>query len=176
MLVAAQRGDAGAQAALFEAHKHRVARHIVRLTGDPSAVDDLMQEVFIAAFSALPTFRGDAQVDTWLHRIATNKVRNWWDSRRRRQAREQAVAEFPEQCPETPEEQLAAQEQLKRFYRVLGALPTKFREAFTLRIVERLSLIEVSEILGVPISTVSYRTRRAEQLLCEALDLVGGER
>src|SRR5690606_6623060 len=87
VLAAAQRGDASAQAALFEAHKHRVARQIVRMTGDASVVDDLVQEVFIAAFSRLATFRGDAQIDTWLFTITTNKVRNWWDSERRRSAR-----------------------------------------------------------------------------------------
>ena len=53
----------------------------------------------------------------------------------------------------------------------LGKLPDKLREAFTARAIEGMSLIEASAALGIPISTVSYRTRRAEQLLCAALEI-----
>ena len=171
LLAAAQRGDAAAQAALFDAHKQRVARQILRMIGDVSSVDDLVQEVFIAAFSALPTFRRDSQLDTWLYTIAANKVRNWWDSRRRREVREHHAARQPKDEPTTPEESLENSERLDRFYVVLGALPHKLREAFVCRALENMSLQETSALLGVPISTVSYRTRRAEQMLCEALGL-----
>lgn len=171
LLAAAQRGEASAQAALFDAHKQRVARQIQRMTGDPAVVDDLVQEVFIAAFSALPGFRGDAQLETWLYTIAANKVRNWWDARRRRDVREATAARAHKDGPRTPEETLAVNEHLSRLYDALGKLPDKFREAFTARAIENMSLQEASEVLGVPISTVSYRTRRAEQMLCEALDL-----
>jgi RNA polymerase sigma-70 factor, ECF subfamily len=171
LLAAAQRGEHLAQNALFEAHKHRVARQIQRMVGDPNAVDDLVQEVFIAAFGALPGFRGDARLETWLYTIATNKVRNWWDARRRREAREGAAAGRHEDEPTTPEESLEAREHLARLYDALGRLPDKFREAFTARAIENMSLQEASRALGVPISTVSYRTRRAEQMLCEVLGL-----
>jgi RNA polymerase sigma-70 factor (ECF subfamily) len=130
-----------------------------------------VQEVFIAAFTRLESFRGDAQIDTWLYTIAANKVRNWWDSRRRRQARESAAHVRDEVDAETPETRLEATEQLDRLYGALGSLPDKFREAFTARAIENLSLEDASERLGVPISTVSYRTRRAEQMLCDALGL-----
>jgi RNA polymerase sigma-70 factor (ECF subfamily) len=142
------------------------------MTGDPSSVDDIVQEVFIAAFSALGGFRGDAQLDTWLYTIAANKVRNWWDSRRRREVRESRAMARPSQEVESPEERVAAAEHMQRFYGALGELPEKYREAFTARALENLSLHEASKLLGVPVSTVSYRTRRAEQMLCEMLGLV----
>lgn len=168
---AAQRGDSTAIAELFASHKQRVARQILRMTGDPTSLDDLVQEVFIAAFTALPGFRQDAHFDTWLYTIATNKVRNWWDARRRREARERgSIGGVPSATP-TPEENALAAEHLARFYAVLGGLPDKLREAFTARAIEHLSLQETSALLGVPISTVSYRTRRAEELLCAGLGL-----
>lgn len=171
IIAAAQRGDANAIAELFGQHKQRVARQILRMTGDATSVDDLVQDVFIAAFSALPGFRHDAQFDTWLYTIATNKVRNWWDARRRREARERgSLAAAPGETP-TPEDDALVAEHLTQFYRALGALPDKLREAFTARAIEHLSLQETSAQLEVPISTVSYRTRRAEELLCEALGL-----
>ena len=171
ILVAARRGDAAAQAALFDAHKHRVARQVLRMTGDASSVDDLVQEVFIAAFSSLGAFRGDAQIETWLYTITANKVRNWWDSRRRRELRERRGMSGGTAEVESPEQQLEAGEHLARFYVALGKLPDKYREAFSARAIENLNLHEASRVLGVPISTVSYRTRRAEQLLCEMLGL-----
>lgn len=171
VIAAAQRGDASAMTELFEAHRQRVARQILRMTGDTTSVDDLVQEVFIAAFTALPGFRRDAQFDTWLHTIAINKVRNWWDARRRREIRERdAIGGAPNEA-QNPEQDALAAEHLRRFYAALGALPDKLREAFTARAIDHLSLVDASALLGVPVSTVSYRTRRAEELLCQALDL-----
>lgn len=171
LLAAAQRGDAAAQAEIFDSHKQLVARQIQRMTGDASAVDDLVQEVFISAFASLPGFRGDAQLQTWLHTIAVNKVRNWWDASRRRHAREERATRAPAGPVSTPHDELEHREHLDRLYAALGALPDPLREAFTLRAIERMSLKEASDVLGIPISTVSYRTRRAEKLLCKALGI-----
>ncbi len=170
-ILAAQRGDPAAQRALFSTHKDDVARQVQRMTGDASAVDDLVQEVFIAAFSALPGFRRDAQIETWLFRITVNKVRNWWDAKRRRQRREDRVARSPREPTATPEDEVDTTEHRKRLYAALGELPDKYREAFTARAIENLSLQEASSRLGVPISTVSYRTRKAEERLCAMLGL-----
>lgn len=170
-LAAAQRGDRAAQRALFLDHKDDVGRHIQRMTGDESAVDDLVQEVFIAAFTALPGFRRDARLDTWLFRITVNKVRNWWDANRRRRRREDRVAQAPREPVVTPEDQADTAEHRRRLYAALGQLPDKYREAFTARAIENLSLQDASALLGVPISTVSYRTRKAEERLCVLLDL-----
>lgn len=170
LLEAARRGDAHAQAQLFESHKQRVARWIHRMIGDPDVVDDLVQEVFIAAFRRLTAFRGEAQIETWLYRIALNKVRNFLDSGRRRLAREQRGA-APTAEDVTPDDSVQAQEDLGRFYDALAGLPASYREAFVARAIHGMSLHEASERLDVPISTVSYRTRRAEALLCEALGL-----
>ena len=175
-IAAARRGDAAAQAALYDAHKLVVARLILRMTGDANAVDDLVQEVFIAAFRRLDEFRGDAQLETWLHRITVNKVRNYWDSSRRRKARETRAAPRGELVAgDAPDAQIEADERLQRFYDALGSLPASFRDAFVLRTIEGQSLEEVSGHLGVPVSTVSYRARRAEVLLCKALGLEAPE-
>ncbi len=173
IITAARRGDAAAQAELFARHHPRVARHILRMTGDAASVDDLVQEVFVAAFGSLGSFRGESQFDTWLHTITSNKVRNWWDARRRREARERrAVFEADRDAAATgPDETLEQRQQLQAFYTALGELPDKLREAFTARAIEHMSLEDASALLGVPISTLSYRTRRAEELLCQALGL-----
>lgn len=171
LLDAARRGDRRAQERLFTLHRRSVAAQIQRMTGDPSVVDDLLQEVFISAFAALPGFRGEARVSTWLYRIAANKVRNYWDARRRREARERAAGSLPREEPATPDDDLARAEHRARLYAALGALPDKLREAFVARAIEGMSLQEASEVLEVPVSTVSYRARSAEAQLCALLEI-----
>ena len=171
ILQAAQRGERAAQSKLFLRYRDRVARQLLRMVGDPAAVEDLVQEVFIAAFTALPRFRGDAQLTTWLYAIATNRTRNWWDSQRRRRRREDMAANQPPDEPHSPELDLEAQQHRAHLYAALGTLPDKLREAFVARAIEGMNLIEASAALDAPISTVSYRTRRAEQLLCAALGI-----
>lgn len=173
LIARARRHDPAALRQLFELHKDRVAAQIQRMTGDPASVDDLVQEVFIAAFASLDGFRGDSQFRTWLYRIATNKVRNWWDSDQRRRRREQRSVELVDAVVATPYEDLETRQHRERLYAALGGLSAKLREAFVARVIEGMSLQEASEALGVPISTVSYRTRRAEDRLCEALGLPG---
>lgn len=169
----ARQGDPAAQRAIFDRHKDRVAAQIQRMTGDPSVVDDLLQDVFIAAFANLRGFRGDSQIRTWLYRIATNKVRNWWDSTRRRRRREHRASQLPIELAATPQEDLEVREHRERLYQALGQLPAKLREAFVARVIEGMSLQDASEAFDVPVSTISYRTRRAEELLCQALGLPG---
>lgn len=168
---AVRRGDSAAQAEFFERHKDAVARQVMRMTGDASWVDDLVQEVFISAFSRLESFRGDASLETWLHRITMNKVRNAWDSRRRRMAREAKVIQPEATEHDAPDDGVAASEQLERFYEALSGLPPKYRDAFVCRVIEELSLEDTSAALEIPISTASYRARRAEALLSAALGL-----
>lgn len=172
LLEAARRGDAAAQSSLFEAQKHRVARQILRMTGDASVVDDLVQEVFVSAFRRLADFRGDAQLETWLYRITVNKVSNWTDARRRRIARERKAAVPVEELRmAAPDEELVAADRMSRFYEALHELPEDYRNAFVARTLENKSLQETSDLLEVPVSTVSYRARRAEELLVQALGL-----
>ena len=171
LVARARRQDPAALRALFELHKDRVSAQLLRMTGDPTAVDDLVQEVFISAFTNLHKFRGDSQLHTWLYRIGANKARNWWDSTRRRRRRERRAAEALPPASDTPHDRLEHAEHHAKLYAALGQLSPKLREAFVARIIEGLSLAETSAALGVPISTVSYRTRRAEALLCKALDI-----
>jgi RNA polymerase sigma-70 factor (ECF subfamily) len=166
----ARRHDPAAQRALFEMHKDRLAAQLQRMTGSPAAVDDLVQEVFIAAFRNLDGFRGESSLPTWLYRIALNQSRKWWDSDRRRRRRELRAGERSlGEAMSTPHDDLELREHHEQLYAALGSLPAKLREAFVARVIEGMSLQEASEALSLPISTVSYRTRRAEDLLCAAL-------
>lgn len=172
LVAAARAGDRAALTTIFEVYREAIARWIFRMTGDGASVDDLVQEVFISAFVALPRFRGEAKVLSWLRVIAANHVRKWWDAERRRQTREgQAYARRVDPETETPDATLEAKRRQQAFYKALGSMPDSLREAFVARAIEGMDLREASETLKVPISTVSWRTRKAERILCESLEL-----
>ena len=92
-------------------------------------------------------------------------------SAQRRQRRERRAVDVPEETSQTPHDDLELQEHREQLYKALGELSAKLREAFVARVVEGMSLNEASAALGVPVSTVSYRTRRAEAVLCQKLGI-----
>lgn len=169
LLHAAQRGDERAIELLFREHRGAVAAQLTHMIGDPASVDDLVQEVFIAAFAALPGFRRDAQVGTWLYRIALNKSRNWWKAQQRRRHREREGHSTSQTEPAGPEEEVSKAHHLERLYEALRQLPHRYREAFVARHIQGMELVEASRHLGAPVSTVSYRARRAMAMLERAL-------
>src|SRR5215212_4212899 len=76
-----QRGDEDAFDELVERHRRRIYSLVCRLAS-PGEADDLAQEVFIAAYKALPSFRGDSQFSTWLYRIAVHTCSHYLRKRR----------------------------------------------------------------------------------------------
>ena len=81
-----QGGDKRAFDALFVRHQHKIAGLISRYVRDREDVADLVQEVFIKAYRALPRFRGDSAFYTWVFRIAINTSKNYVASRGRQPA------------------------------------------------------------------------------------------
>jgi RNA polymerase sigma-70 factor (ECF subfamily) len=71
---AAKRGDADAFEALYVLHKRRVYSLCLRMTGNPTAAEDLTQEAFLQLFRKIQTFRGESAFSTWLHRMSVNVV------------------------------------------------------------------------------------------------------
>src|SRR5206468_1587814 len=74
LVARARGGDVDAFELLYRAHSARVYALCLRLTGDTAQAVELAQDVFIRAWEALPDFRGEASVATWLHRIAVNAM------------------------------------------------------------------------------------------------------
>ena len=64
-------------------HQQMVFRTLVRMTGSNDNIDDLAQDVFLRLFRALPSFRGEALVSTYLYRIAVNVAQDEWKRRQK---------------------------------------------------------------------------------------------
>jgi RNA polymerase sigma-70 factor (ECF subfamily) len=149
--------------ALYTEHRARIAGHLYALTGDRDAIDDLINEVFLAAFEALEDFRGRSAVTTWLHGIAINVARNHRAKQRRRHAfiARFAAREAAEPVATLAGEELAAARATRQVHAALAELADPLREVFVLRVMEEHTLKTCAEILGLPISTVHERVQRA---------------
>ena len=159
----ARAGDAGAQAAFVRATQADVWRFTAALV-DPGAADDLTQETFLRAFKALPGFRGQSGVRTWLLGIARRACADHLRAvvrRRRLDARlaQQACTDVPH--PD-PAHRLGAAD-------LLGRLSEDRRTAFVLTQVLGLSYAEAAEVCDCPIGTIRSRVARAREDLVAAM-------
>jgi RNA polymerase sigma-70 factor (ECF subfamily) len=158
--------------AVYDEHFPFVWRSARRLGVSLSAVDDVVQEIFLVVHRRLPEFEGRASVRTWLFAIALRVVR---DHRRslRRKGRHLAVEAEVDQLPGAsdagPLEQAAKAEAVKVLHELLDALDDEKREVFVLAELEQLPVPEIAEALEVNPNTVYSRLRAARQAFEEAL-------
>jgi len=124
--------------------------------------DDLLQEIAMAVWQALPTFRGECSDRTFLFRIAHNRAIAWLSRRSRWEpASEEIEATDPAPDPETV---LVREEGGRRLAEAVRALPVLYRQVVVLML-EGLEYGEIAEILGLSESNVGVRLNRARQML-----------
>lgn len=150
---------------------------LYRLTENAEEAGDLTQETFLSALKAIKKFRGDADLKTWLFRIAVNESRNrfrWWKRRRRGMTvslddtvgnSEMAVHETLSGDSPDPEESTLRREREKGIREALLAMPVHFREVIVLCDIEGLSYEEIAQALEINIGTVKSRIARGREEL-----------
>jgi RNA polymerase sigma-70 factor, ECF subfamily len=178
LTAAARQGDGAAFARLFRRHADAVRTRITRLVGPIAERDDLVQKVFIAFHRALPSYRSEARVSTYLHRIAVNTAYDHLRGRRRSAETagppsDQAL--FEHGSP-TLEDQVAARADLARLLALLDQLSPKKRIAFVLVAVEGCSLAEAAALIGAREDTVKQRALHARRDLMARLAAATGAR
>ena len=158
-------GDRAAMQAVFAEHAPTIGRTVRALSCSGGAVEDLVQEVFVVAFTRIDAYDEAVPLAAWLRGIAVNVVRGHRRKEaRRRRLRERFGPPLGER-PSTPEEALASRRLGDRLWDAVDALPDRQREAFVLRVIEQLPLAECAEVLGVPVKAVSRRALKAEQIV-----------
>jgi RNA polymerase sigma-70 factor (ECF subfamily) len=158
----AKGGDKFAFEQLVEAHAPRLYTLAVRMLGSRADADDALQETLIRAWSALPRFRGDAQLSTWLYRIALNAVH---DQRARARPTAELIDEWADRVDRFEQGLLG-----DALQRALAALPDDYREAVVLYDVLGASYAEVAELQGVAEGTVKSRIFRGRRELAALLE------
>jgi len=153
-------GDAQAFDALVRRHQQRMWAVAVRTLRDPEEAADAVQDACLSAYRSASSYRGEARVTTWLHRIVVNAC---LDRARRRSAR--PTVPLPEQPPADPRDRLAERETTLEVEKALAALPDDQRLALVLVELQGLSVQEAAEVLGVPEGTVKSRCFRGRARL-----------
>lgn len=144
----------------------RLAQHVV---GNPMTAEDITQEVFFRTYRALPRFRGESSLYSWLYRITINLCLNHLH-------RESAIRLSPEQATSPsrpvfadPSSLLEERERNRLVRNAIDALPPHYRIVVILRDLEELSYHEIAALLGIPLGTVKSRINFGKRLLKERL-------
>lgn len=173
----AAHGDSAAFEALMRRHNRMLFRTARAILRDDAEAEDALQEAYIQAYRSLASFRGDAQLSTWLARIVANEALQ----RLRKQARRAEIVPLQSSAgPEveqvmdsdsdnTPHSSAERSEVRRLLESQIDALPEGYRTVFMLRAVEELSVDETAAVLDIPAATVRTRLFRARSMLREAL-------
>lgn len=129
--------------------------------------DDLVQEIAMAIWQAMPRFRAECSERTFLFRIAHNRAIAHL-SRSRSQPVTGEDVEVHDPAPD-PEAGLAREQQVERLRGAIHRLPVVYRQVITLSL-EGLGYGEIAEVLGISESNVGVRLTRARQILRESLE------
>ncbi len=133
-------------------------------TGDAADRNDLVQEMLLSAWQALPAYQPDAcKLPTFLYRVAHNRALNWQRSRARYDQKLQRYSEYPHLAL-ADDDSPARQRQLDWLYALIRRLPAADRTLIMLQL-DQLSLREIAEITGLSESNVGVRLHRIKHWL-----------
>jgi len=162
LIAACIRGDASAQRTLFRQEYDRVFRTISRIIGAHRDVDDLLQETFVIVFRALPDFRKEAKLSTWIDRIAVRVVFHHLRGKKPKLVSFESIGDVDDRGNRV-DERAHAREGLRRLYAVLADLTPDARTAYALYAIDGRSISEVAELTGTTTVTAKVRIWRARR-------------
>src|SRR5262245_46135613 len=157
-------GDREAQRTLFQRQRLRVHATLYRVLGSNAQMEDLVQEAFLEIFRSLDSYRGDAQLSTWIDRIS---VRVAYAHLSRNPGRLLYLDVIPEMVANEPslDRQVLAREATRRVYEVLDRVDPKQRIAFALHVLDGRPLKEVARVMKSSLVATKTRVWRARRAL-----------
>ena len=165
------RGDESAFDRIVERYSADIGVLANRLLGWPGEVEDVSQEIFLAAYLGLKRFRCQCSLKSWLFTITINKCR----SHRRRQLLRlrtfsRAADKAPSPSAQTAHENPVDVETFNRVRSAVAGLPAMYREPVVLRYLQELPTDEIGQILGISQNALHVRLSRARTRLKQHLD------
>lgn len=171
----AQAGDAAAFEYLYQLHSRRVYALCLRMVGNPSDAEDLMQEAFLQLFRKIGTFRGESAFSTWLHRMTVNVVLM---RLRKKSLPAASLEETTEPDEETggprkdigaPDLRLSGAVDRVNLERSIEKLPPGYRTVFVLHDVQGFEHNEIAGIMGCSVGNSKSQLHKARTRLRELL-------
>lgn len=176
LLTGLRQGQARAYEALMRRYNRSLFRAARGIAGSDAEAQDAVQEGYLSAFLALPSFRGEASLRTWLTRIVVHQALSQQRKRGRLVFRDDIPAHEEDDMPQrddtptgedpaTPEQALMRQQVQAQLQAAVDQLAPIYRSVFILRAVEGLSVEETAQALGVSTEVVKTRHLRARAQL-----------
>ena len=177
-----KRGEAAAFEELVAERSGEIYGLLFRLTENREEARDLTQETFLRAFQSIGRFRGEADLRTWIYRIAINQARNrwrWWRRRHRDSTvsldatqgqSNQALIKTLAEPTDNPEQQALAHERELALRSALQKVGRAYRETVILRDIEGFTYEEIAATLEINVGTVKSRLARGRQELKRKLE------
>lgn len=172
VVAAAARGDELAWRELVEATYRDVYTLCLRILRNPDDAAEATQDAYVKAWRGLSRFRGDAAVETWLYRVATNAALSKLRSRRRRDVREigsgdEMIALLP--AADSVEEKADRRMDAAAIEAAMERLPQHYRDTVVLRDIYGLPIEEIAKQLGISQTAAKVRIHRARKMLKDML-------
>lgn len=139
---------------LVQKYQEPIYWHVRRLVVSHDDANDVVQEVFIKVWQALPKFRKDSSLYTWMYRIATNEALSFLKKKKRRYL--MPMADMSKQLEETLEADAWYQgnEMEKKLQKAILSLPEKQRAVFNLRYYEEMKYEDMAEVLDTSVGAL----------------------
>ena len=166
-------GNEKAYKELMEKYRKALTMHIQRMVRKQGEIDDLVQESFIKAFSALPSYSVDYAFSTWLYKIATNHTIDFLRKKKLQtysidKPRETKDGELEFELPDAtyrPDKHILADQRKQLIQKAIDSLPPKYHRVIVMRHQQELSYDEIARELDLPLGTVKAHIFRARELL-----------
>ena len=156
-------GDAHAFGTLYSRYRKMVYTLALRTLGTDADAEDALQETFLRVHRALPRFRGESKLSTWIWRVALSVSLTQRRSKKRRPASIEDVKNAePADASPSSEDSAAARDDAAMLRRHLDELPRRDRAILHLRYHEEKSFEEISELMDVPVGTAKSLVFRAK--------------
>jgi RNA polymerase sigma-70 factor (ECF subfamily) len=165
----AQSGDGAAFEFLYELHGRRVYALCLRMVGNPSDAEDLMQEAFLQLFRKIGTFRGESAFSTWLHRMTVNVVLMRLRKKSLPVASLDEESGGPRKDPGAPDLRLTGAVDRVNLERSIEKLPPGYRTVFTLHDVQGYEHNEIADIMGCSVGNSKSQLHKARTKLRDLL-------
>jgi RNA polymerase sigma-70 factor (ECF subfamily) len=153
--------------AIVRQHREKILGVCMNIVGDRALAEDATQETFWAAYRALPRFRGDSSLSTWLYRIAIHASLRERSRRTRMEVTLPTVIDIAES---RHDETMTARLDHSRVMRAAARLPAEQRTVLALFAVDGLTHAEIANILAIPEGTVWSRLHQARKRLRQTIE------
>ena len=167
VVISIQKGDIDLFGVLIERFEKKLTRYARKFISSNEDIEDAVQEVFIKAYTNIQSFDTDKKFSTWIYRIAHNTYVNIIRSKKNEKVSYVDLDEFFPNVSsnETADKDILIQENKEMITLCVKDLKPKYREIITLFYFDDMDYKTMSDIMGVPISTVGVRLRRAKEKL-----------